>query len=195
MVRGTEGFLRSTFIVRTSRAALGLLPWALACESGAPPSPGPQRAAAPAERDPAPPAPEPQGAEPVGKGVKFPDTIAWRAWDEGLRIARAENKRIMVVVYADWCSKCRALTPVFASSEVAALAKGLVVVRQDHDENPAWLQPYNQRFGGYVPRIFFFDAQGRLDEEITSGHPRYPYFYAAEEPAFLMKSMRRALGS
>jgi thiol-disulfide isomerase/thioredoxin len=127
--------------------------------------------------------------------VEFPDAIRWHSWDDGVRLARAQNKPMMVVVYADWCPKCRALTPVFASAEVAELSKRLVVVRQNHDENPAWLQTYNEKYGGYVPRIFFFDPQGNVREDVTSGHPRYPYFYAAEQPDFLMRSMRQVIGS
>ena len=91
--------------------------------------------------------------------------------------------------------RSRSLGPVFADPEIEALAKRFVMVRQNHDEEPPWLTPYNQKYGGYVPRIFFFDSSGKLREDITSGHPRYPYFYAAQEPAFLKKSMRRVVGS
>jgi hypothetical protein len=46
-----------------------------------------------------------------------------------------------------------------------------------------------------VPRIFFFDSGGKIREELTSGHPRYPYFYAAEASDLLKRSMRQAIGS
>lgn len=101
----------------------------------------------------------------------------------------------MVVVYADWCPHCRALGPVFADPEIEKLSKQFVMVRQNHDDSPAWLEPYNQKFGGYVPRIFFFDKNGKMREDLTSGHPRYPYFYAAEQPEFLKRTMRQAVGS
>ena len=100
----------------------------------------------------------------------------------------------MVLVYADWCPHCRALGPVFADPEIESLAKHFVMVRQNNDEDAAWLQPYNQKYGGYVPRIFFFDSSGKMREDLTSGHPRYPYFYAAEQPEFLKNTMRRAIG-
>jgi thiol-disulfide isomerase/thioredoxin len=101
----------------------------------------------------------------------------------------------MVLVYADWCPHCRALGPVFSDPEIEALATHLVMVRQNHDEDPPWLQPYNEKYGGYVPRIFFFDSTGKIRDDLTSGHPRYPYFYAAEASDLLKRSMRRAISS
>jgi thiol:disulfide interchange protein len=127
--------------------------------------------------------------------VEFPDAVEWHTWEEGLGLAKAASKPLLVVVYAHWCPKCRSLTPIFGRPDIAALAKRFVMVRQDHDEAPAWLEQYNQKFGGYVPRIFFFDSNGNIRQDVTSGHPRYPYFYAAQQPEFLVSAMRRAVGS
>jgi thiol-disulfide isomerase/thioredoxin len=140
-----------------------------------------------AEPSPEPPAP--------GHAVEWKGSVAWHTWEEGLSLAKKESKPIMVLVYADWCPHCRALAPVFADPEVEALSTHLVMVRQNHDDDPAWLQPYNQKFGGYVPRIFFFDSSGKMRDDLTSGHPRYPYFYAVEASDLLKRSMRRAISS
>lgn len=127
--------------------------------------------------------------------VEFPDNVSWHTWEEGQAIARRESKPIMVVVYADWCPKCRSLTPVFRRPDVEKLAKQMVLVRQNHDDEPAWLEPFNQKYGGYVPRIFFFGPDGTLRQDVTSGHPRYPYFYAAQDPESLTRSMQTAIGT
>lgn len=134
-------------------------------------------------------------AQENANGVEWRGTIEWHPWSEALGLASHSSKPIMLVVYADWCPHCRALGPVFADPEIESLSKRFVMVRQNHDDSPAWLEPYNQKFGGYVPRIFFFDQNGKLREDLTSGHPRYPFFYAAEQPEFLKRSMRRAIGS
>jgi len=127
--------------------------------------------------------------------VEWHGKIEWHTWSEGLVLARQQTKPIFLLVYADWCPHCRALGPVFADPEIDRLAKHFVMVRQNHDDEPAWLQPYNQKYGGYVPRIFFFDSNGKLREDITSGHPKFPFFYAAEQPEFLKQAMRRVTSS
>lgn len=177
-----------------------------ACEAGNSPLGSRQREPAPAattvQKPPSgveAPAPAPdRGAAPRpanANGVEWHGSIEWHEWSDALGIASRTSKPIMVVVYADWCPHCRALGPVFADPDIENLSKRFVMVRQNHDDSPAWLEPYNQKFGGYVPRIFFFDQNGKMREGLTSGHPRYPYFYAAEQPEFLKRSMRQAIGS
>lgn len=127
--------------------------------------------------------------------VEWPTSIEWHSWQEALAKARAESKPIMVIVYADWCPKCRALAPVLDDPEIVRLSKKMVVVRQNHDEEAPWLDAINEKFGGYVPRIFFFDSTGKMREDVTSGHPQYPYFYAAQQIEFLRRSMRQVAGT
>ncbi|HEX2677705.1 MAG TPA: thioredoxin family protein, partial [Polyangiales bacterium] len=106
------------------------------------------------------------------------NAVTWQSWDSAQTIARKEGKPICLVVYANWCSHCKELAPVFSQPEVASAARELVMVHQDQDENPEWL---TERFGSYgssVPRVFFLAPDGKVREDLTSGHPRYPYFYA-----------------
>jgi thiol:disulfide interchange protein len=188
--------------VQNRHASFSVLLVVTACEAGNSPLASRQRApvttvqkppaatAAPAA------APKRAGEHPDNpNGVQWHGSIEWHEWSAARDIANRSSKPIMVVVYADWCPHCRALGPVFADPEVETLSKRFVMVRQNHDDSPAWLEPYNQKFGGYVPRIFFFDQNGKMREDLTSGHPRYPYFYAAEQPEFLKRSMRQAAGS
>lgn len=152
---------------------------------------------APAPAPVAPPSPPAAalGAAPSPTAISWHGNVAWHTWEEALPLARKESKPIFLLVYADWCPHCRALGSVFSDPEVAELSKRFVMVRQNHDDAPQWLEPYTQKYGGYVPRIFFFDPAGKLREDITSGHPRYPFFYAAEQPEFLKKAMRRVTSS
>jgi thiol-disulfide isomerase/thioredoxin len=145
-------------------------------------------AAAPEPANPANPAPAHK------EGVEWKGNVGWRTWEEALPVAKREGKPILVLVYADWCPHCRTLAPAFGDPQVEALAKHFVMVRQNDDDDPAWLEPY-KKYGGYVPRVFFFDSKGQLRDDITSGHPRYPFFYAAEHIDFLKQSMRRVMGS
>lgn len=134
------------------------------------------------------------GSAPRGPDGRWGGRVDWRSWEEGVVRAKEEGRPMMVVVYADWCPRCKALEGVFDEPDVLALSRRLVMIRQDHDEGPPWLRKLDAEHGSYVPRIFFFSSDGRLLKDATSGHPRYPYFYAAEHPEFLKRTMRKVAG-
>jgi len=82
--------------------------------------------------------------------------------------------------------------PVFEDDRVVKAAKDLVMVKQNQDNRPDWLQQYSDT-GGYVPRILFFGADGELQAEITSGSRRYPYYYTARGVDALLGSIRKVV--
>ncbi len=130
----------------------------------------------------------------VKKTVEWAGPIAWTTYDDGLAEAKKTGKPTMLLVYADWCPKCRALGGPFASdTELHELSKKFVMIKQNQEERPGWLSRYG-KFGGYVPRIFFLDAAGDIREDITAPHPKYPYFYASRQMAALKASMKKAAG-
>jgi hypothetical protein len=149
----------------------------------------------------APDAPHEELVAPTSSSGRAPDkpgdlawgsAIEWRDWDAALRTARLENKSVCVVVYADWCPGCKELAPEFARADVASAAAGLLMVRQDQDEGAPWLKERLGRYGSYLPRVFFLDPDGKVREDLQSGHPRYPYFYAALVTDRLLANMHAA---
>lgn len=142
----------------------------------------------PAEQ--APEASEPSAAAP--SGLAWGDKIAWRSWESAQALARSEGKSIGVVVYAEWCERCKELAPVFEEAAVASAASGLVMVRQDQDQPAPWLKDQLGGYGDYVPRVLFVSPEGKVREDLTSGHPRYPHFYAAMVKDQLIANMRAA---
>lgn len=167
----------------------------------------PKSAATPAQADKRPASGRPAYMKKPNKKVKKPkrlsslkkapiqwaEGVGWLSWDEGLKAAKAQNKPICLVLYADWCPRCKDLAPVFTDATIAGLSKDMIMVRQNVDERPAWLEDYRS-LGTYVPRIFFFDANGNIQDDLTSSHPRYPYFYTPQGKKALEASMRKALG-
>lgn len=110
--------------------------------------------------------------------AKWAGDVEWTTWEAGMAKAKAEGKPACLVVYADWCPKCRTLAPALSTDpEIAALSKEVVMIRQNSDERPTWLGTRFGQYGGYVPRVFLIGADGEIKEDMTSGHPRYPYFY------------------
>lgn len=124
--------------------------------------------------------------------IEWDPAAGWMDWDAGLAAAKASKKPICLVLYADWCPRCKELAPVFEEGEIAKLGKDMVMVRQNIDERPKWLEQFGS-LGSYVPRVFFFDAQGNILDDITSAHARYPYFYTPAGKKALEASMRKAL--
>ncbi len=135
--------------------------------------------------------PKARPARAKQEDIKWEGPMPWHTWEEAQALAKKKNKRIFLLVYADWCPKCRALAPVFGDPEVVKAASGLVMVRQDGDQKPAWLQRYAS-YGGYVPRAFFLKPDLSVDESLTSGNARFPYFYVPAQKDLLIKNMRAA---
>jgi len=133
---------------------------------------------------------EPSSAPP--SGLAWGDKIDWHSWESAQTIARSQGKAICVVVYAEWCARCKELAPVFEQPAVASAAAGLVMVHQDQDKPAAWLNEQLGGYGDYVPRVLFLSADGKVREDLTSGHPRYPHFYAPMVKDQLIANMRAA---
>tara|TARA_B100001093_G_C26795715_1_gene1000985 strand:+ start:1245 stop:1850 length:606 start_codon:yes stop_codon:yes gene_type:complete len=127
-----------------------------------------------------------------GKDAKWDSNLIWRSWSEGRKEAAKTGKPLCLVVFTDWCPKCRKLGPLFQDKNVERLANDVVMVRQNQDEQPEWLNEYIQH-GRYVPRIFFFSAAGQLLSDIRSPIDRYPYFYTPNSVSAFRASLKKAL--
>lgn len=131
-------------------------------------------------------------AASAGSGAHSSD--GWLAWSEASALALAENRPMMLFVYADWCPRCRELEPVLDRPEVRqAGCNKLVMVRQNQDEEPAWLRTTVGDPQTYVPRVIFLNPDGTMRAEV-SPHPRYPLFYTPSMVEALMSNMRAVAG-
>jgi len=68
------------------------------------------------------------------------------------------------------------------------------MVKVDQDADEGALAAYS-RHGGYVPRFFFLKPDGSVNTAITSGHPRFPYFFHSKQIDRLKAAMKKATGS
>jgi protein-disulfide reductase (glutathione) len=134
-----------------------------------------------------------KASEPTRPGaIEWQGSVDWHSYQQGVELAKQSHKPILLMVYADWCSKCRALVPVFERSDVRELTAKMVAVRHNHDDPAPWLSEIGAE-GKYVPRIIFLNSDGVPLRQVTSGNPRYPLFYMAEQPDTLVSSMKQVL--
>jgi len=126
--------------------------------------------------------------------LKWPSSIPWQSWEQGVEQSHASGKPIMLVVYADWCARCKELAPAFADPRVQALTSKTIMVRQNQDTAPGWLNEQFGAYGSYVPRVFFVEPGNIVRADLVSGHPRFPYFYAPIALDPLIANLRQITG-
>jgi protein-disulfide reductase (glutathione) len=116
-------------------------------------------------------------------GNGFGEYIDWVAYDAAFEVAAEEKKPMMMIIHKTWCGACAALKPkVEWSRPIWELSKYFVMVNVEDDAEPL----DNQYFvdGGYYPRIFFLDSQGKVDRSLHNRDPaflKHKYSYATEE--------------
>jgi thiol:disulfide interchange protein len=119
------------------------------------------------------------------------EQIDWQTYDAGLARAKAEKKPICLVFYTGWCPHCKAYSHVFDDPRVVARAKEFVMIRANADEQGALSQRFTTD-GGYVPRTYFLDPDGKLAADIHAQRPKFLYFYDEKNPAGLLAGMEAA---
>ena len=102
---------------------------------------------------------QPSAPETPGTG------ITWYSYDEGMKIAQAQNKPVMIDIYADWCKYCKELDRVvYTDSDVINLADKFVCIKFNADKRRDLATKYNSptptnpRPG--VPAIVFLRSDG-----------------------------------
>lgn len=84
------------------------------------------------------------------KGNGFGDDYKWHTIQDGIKLAKEENKPILIVVHKTWCGACKKLGPQFATHNgIKELSKNFVMVNScDSNDCDARYSPD----GAYVPR-------------------------------------------
>lgn len=83
--------------------------------------------------------------------------------DEALKVAKAENKILMVDVYTDWCSWCHELDRVTYSDKlVQALATNLISVKINPEKDKRAQKFSEEKEVTGYPAIIFIDANEKV---------------------------------
>jgi thiol:disulfide interchange protein len=169
---------------RTLWASLALLA-AIAALAGCPKPTAPPtdatRATQPAQAKDRAAAPADEAAKPAVDAA--PDGIAWEpTYAQALDKAKADNKPLMMDLYADWCGPCRKLdTETWGDPKVREAASGFVCVKVNVDNDQATAEKYG---ANAIPLVVFLKPDG------TESDRSVGFVNAAE----MLKLMNKALG-
>jgi thiol-disulfide isomerase/thioredoxin len=118
--------------------------------------------------------------------------VNWQPYEQGLAMAREENKPVCLIFYTEWCPHCINYSKVFHNDEVVEHTKQFVMIRIDKDKHPDLSEKYAPD-GQYIPRTYFLSPAGTLDPSIHAARDRYRYFYDENNPDTLLAGMSQAL--
>jgi hypothetical protein len=118
--------------------------------------------------------------------------IAWKKLDEGLALAKKEQKPLCLVVFTQRCPHCANYAQVFHDPKVVERAKRFVMVHLDQDAAKAEAGKYAPD-GGYIPRTLFLAPDGTLAPDVHAPREKYRYFYDEKNPASVLAGMDAAL--
>ncbi len=87
---------------------------------------------------------------------------------EALAAAQSAGKPILVDVYAEWCSTCKAQKPILAELTENPKYKGLLVLRADFDKDKEDLKALNVRSQS---TLIVFKGKDELVRSVGSTNP------------------------
>jgi len=122
----------------------------------------------------------------------FGKQFNWKRPIEGFKIAKAENKPIIMLFHQDWCGSCQRLKPLIAASkEMEEYKDKFVFVITDEDE---YVKGEKYKADGeYYPKILFLDSNADLLDEHNEGTPHKHVVHYYGGGAEVVKSMVRVL--
>lgn len=106
------------------------------------------------------------------KNYTYISGLSWyKTVNEGLSVAKEQNKPILVYFWTEWCEWCKKLhTEVYPSEEVNKMLRSdFVLVAVDLDTN----KEDTQRFGvQYPPYLIFLSPEGKILTRIPGYLPK-----------------------
>lgn len=118
--------------------------------------------------------------------------IAWRDIRSGIKEATQQQKQVIMVFHAPWCTSCKRYREVFKDPAVVAASKGFVMILVDGDADKETNGAFSPD-GTYVPRTLFMDWEGNVRSDITgASDPQYPHTIDINGPDELLSLMAKA---
>ena len=101
--------------------------------------------------------------------------LNWKTYEEGLEIMDAENKKGILILYADWCPTCQAYSKFFKDKEIVEALDGLVLMKANVDTNNT-VKKYIEYDESYVPKTIALNSKGELISSLYNKKEEYMFF-------------------
>ena len=123
--------------------------------------------------------------------IKWNDeNIQWYTYNEGLNLARIDQKPIILIIYANWCSTCKSYGKVFRQDKIVKAASDFIMIRVNKDDDRELSKSYGYD-GEYIPRTFAISSEGEVMHQL---YPEKSYkYYIGVDSRSLLSLMRKAL--
>ncbi|HTN51535.1 MAG TPA: cytochrome c biogenesis protein CcdA [Anaeromyxobacter sp.] len=129
------------------------------------------------------------GAASARERARAASGFAWvHSYDEGVALARAEGRPMILDFWADWCTACKELDKIaWSRPGVRAEAARFVAVKLDGTDGSDAFTALAERFGVVgMPTVVFLDAHGReVPDRVMGAIP-------ADEMVARLRSVDRA---
>ena len=103
-------------------------------------------------------------------GDAAPTSIAWQSWWDGRKLARADDKPMLVDFTADWCPPCRELDgrTLVDPRVVATLTRNYVPIKIDVDDQAQLAKAFRVRD---LPTLVLLAPNGEELSRVTGFQP------------------------
>ena len=113
--------------------------------------------------------------------------IKWYGYVDGMLAAKRQQKNVILVVYANWCSVCKKYSRMFHDPSVISHSDKVVLVRLNQDEDGHYLSKFSLD-GKYVPRTYILNADFEVQPSPFKSK-KYDFYLPPNNVSYLVNLM------
>ncbi len=113
------------------------------------------------------------------------EKIQWLHYEEGLQTLNKTKEVGLIVLYADWCSTCKAYANLFKMQKVVAALDGVTIIKAnaEKEEGVTHLKEYDQK---YIPKTIIIDGSGDVVTQAYGEKEDFMFFLPPEDADALL---------